>query len=56
MKKRFVRDARWKLREAGRLYDCQGTPFDGKLIKPEVDTPDSKAARERLGKNMARLS
>lgn len=56
VKKRFVRDARWKLREDGRLYDCQGTPFDEKLIKPEEDTPDSKAARERLGKIMAQLA
>ncbi len=55
VKKRFVRDQRWKLREDGRLYDCAGTPFDERLVKPEEDTPESKDARQRLANIMQHL-
>jgi arylsulfatase A len=43
--KYFVREARWKLRENGNLFDA---PYGEKLIAPENDTPESKAVRFRL--------
>jgi arylsulfatase A-like enzyme len=56
VKKRFVRDSRWKMREDGRLYDCKDTPFDEKLIEAEKDTPESKEARQRLAAWLAKLA
>ena len=44
----FVRDARWKLRESGELFDVSGSPYVETLLPPESDTPESKAARTRL--------
>ena len=44
----FVRDATWKLRENGELYDMSRSPYTEALVKPENDTFESKAARERL--------
>ncbi len=55
VKKRFLRDTRWKIREDGRLYDCKETPFEEKLIKPEEDTPESREARERLTQAMRKF-
>ncbi len=51
----FVRDARWKLRETGNLYDVSHAPYEEKLIAPANDTPESKAARARLGAVMRQL-
>jgi arylsulfatase A-like enzyme len=51
----FVRDAKWKLRETGNLYDISNAPYEEKLIAPESDTPASRAARARLGAVMRRL-
>jgi arylsulfatase A-like enzyme len=53
--KYFVRDACWKLRENGALYDVSKSPYDETLITPESTTPESKAAREQLGDVMRRL-
>lgn len=44
----FVRDARWKMRENGELYDIGGSPYVETLVLPENDSADSKAARTRL--------
>jgi arylsulfatase A-like enzyme len=44
----FVRDAKWKLRENGALYDVRGPMYVETLITPETETPESKAARVRL--------
>lgn len=46
--KYFVRDAKWKLRENGRLYDVSSAPYAETQVNPESDTPESKAARDRL--------
>jgi arylsulfatase A-like enzyme len=46
--KYFVREAKWKLRENGELYDVSQSPYAETLVKPESDTPESKAARVRL--------
>lgn len=51
----FVRDAKWKLRENGQLYDIGPAPYEEKLIAPEDDTPESKTARARLGAVMRQL-
>ncbi|MDR3404907.1 MAG: sulfatase-like hydrolase/transferase [Chthoniobacter sp.] len=44
----FVRDANWKLRENGQLYDVSNSPPVEKLILPRNEAPESKAARIRL--------
>ena len=44
----FVRDANFKLRENGDLFDMADAPFKEKLIPPDQDTLASKAARQRL--------
>lgn len=46
--KYFVRDSKWKLRENGVLYDVSDAPYTETPILPRDDTPESKAARERL--------
>jgi arylsulfatase A-like enzyme len=51
----FVRDAGWKLRENGKLFDVSDAPYSERLIKPENDTIDSKAARTRLRAVMTKL-
>ncbi|MFA6173636.1 MAG: sulfatase-like hydrolase/transferase [Kiritimatiellales bacterium] len=53
--KYFVRDAKWKLRENGRLYDVSKSPRDEIQVNPENDTPESKAARIRLQAVMDKL-
>jgi len=51
----FVRDAKWKLRENGQLYDVSDAPYTETMVNPENDTPESKAARERLHAIMDKL-
>jgi arylsulfatase A len=52
----YVRDPGFKLNEAGNLYDMSDAPFVEKLVAPEADTPQSKAARQRLGAVLAELN
>jgi arylsulfatase A len=54
-KEYFVRNAGWKLRESGELYDMADAPYSEKLVKPEDDTPESKAARDALAAVAASL-
>ena len=54
-KEYFVRNAGWKLRENGELYDMSDAPYSEKMVKPEDDTPESKAAREALAAVAAKL-
>jgi arylsulfatase A-like enzyme len=51
----FVRNAGWKLRETGELFDMSDAPYSEKLVRPEDDTAESKAARAALGEVAARL-
>jgi arylsulfatase A len=51
----FVRDTKWKLRENGELYDVSGAPYVEKLVPPDQDTTESKAARVRLKIVLERL-
>jgi len=44
----YAREAKWKLRENGQLFDVSDSPYVETLVKPETDTPESKAARIRL--------
>jgi arylsulfatase A len=46
--KYFVRDAKWKLRENGELYDVTASPYVEKLVPATEDRAESKAARDRL--------
>jgi arylsulfatase A-like enzyme len=46
--KAFVRDAQWKLRETGELFDVRGAPYVETLILPSQDTTASLEARRRL--------
>ncbi len=46
--KAFVRDAKWKLRETGELFDVSGAPYIETLVLPAQDTPASREARLRL--------
>jgi len=53
--KYFVRDAKWKLRENGRLFDVSKSPYEETQVNPENDTQESKAARVRLQAVMDKL-
>lgn len=46
--KYFVRDASWKLRENGELYDVRKSPYVETLVLPANDTRESKGALARL--------
>ena len=52
----FVREPGFKLNEAGELFDMSDAPFTEKLVAPEADTPQSKAARSRLKNVLAELN
>ena len=51
----YVREPGFKLNEAGHLYDMSDAPFVEKPITPDADTPESKAARQRLAAALAEL-
>ncbi|MCX7008114.1 MAG: sulfatase-like hydrolase/transferase [Kiritimatiellaeota bacterium] len=44
----YARDAKWKLNNTRQLLDVSNSPYAETLVKPEDDTPESKAARARL--------
>lgn len=44
----YARELNWKLHENGELFDMHGAPFEEKLVRPEAETAESKAARKRL--------
>ena len=44
----FIRDKKYKLRETGRLYDLSNSPFQEPRIEPKDETPDAKAAKQKL--------
>lgn len=44
----YGREAKWKLNSAGQLLDVSDSPYAETLVKPQDDTPESKAARMRL--------
>ncbi len=48
----FVRDKHWKLYHDERLYNLDNDPLEQKPIYMKDDTPESKAAREKLFKHL----
>ena len=44
----YARDDGWKLNERGELFDMKESPFLQKLVPGETQTPEAKAARDRL--------
>lgn len=51
----YLREPGYKLNEAGNLFDMSDAPFVEKPIQPEDDTPQSKAARQRLAAALMEL-
>ena len=51
----YVRDANWKLNQAGELFDMSGAPFTETLVPLETNDPAAKAARSRLQAVLAKL-
>jgi arylsulfatase A len=52
----YVRDAGWKLNQAGELYDMSDSPFSEKLVPNESVDPIAIAARIRLAAALAKLN
>jgi arylsulfatase A len=52
----YVREPGYKLNQAGNLFDLSDAPFVEKPIAPADDTPESKAARQRLTAVLAELN
>jgi arylsulfatase A len=52
----YVREPGFKLNEAGELFDMSDAPFVEKLVSPEADTEQSKAARQRLAAALTELN
>ncbi|MFA6546128.1 MAG: sulfatase-like hydrolase/transferase [Limisphaerales bacterium] len=44
----YAHDSKWKLNSGRQLFDVSDSPYVEALVKPENDTPESKAARVRL--------
>ncbi len=44
----YVRDAAWKLNQAGELFDMSNSPFDEPLVPADRQTPAAIAARKKL--------
>ena len=44
----YVREAGWKLNQAGELFDMSDAPFEEKLVAADTKDPAAIAARKRL--------
>ena len=44
----YARNDNWKLNRAGNLFDMSDAPFAEKLVAPEAQSDQAKAARQRL--------
>lgn len=53
--KRYVRDAKWKLNNAGELYDMKNAPYEELLVAASSTDPAAIAARTRLQAAMDNL-
>ncbi len=51
----YVREANWKLNQAGELFDMSDAPFTEKPVPLETNDPAAKAARSRLQAALAKL-
>jgi hypothetical protein len=52
----YVREAQWKLNQAGELFDMSGAPYAEQLVLRESDTAVSGQARQRLQAVLDRLN
>ncbi|MCX6605461.1 MAG: sulfatase-like hydrolase/transferase [Acidobacteria bacterium] len=52
----YVRDAKWKLDQAGALYDMSKAPFEEPLVATESKDPAAVAARQRLQAALTKLN
>ena len=52
----YVRDANWKLTEAGALFDMSGAPFAEKPVARDTTAADAIAARQRLQRALEQLN
>ena len=52
----YVREAGWKLNQAGELFDMSDAPFAEKLVAAGSETPSALAARQRLTAALAQLN
>jgi len=50
-----VREAGWKLNQAGELFDMSDAPFVERPVARGAETPDALAARGRLEAALAQL-
>ena len=52
----YVREAAWKLNQAGELFDMAGAPFEERLLAADTKDPAALAARTRLQAALDRLN
>ncbi len=52
----YVREAGWKLNQAGELYDTRNAPFEEKLVVAATRDDSAIAARKRLAAALAELN
>jgi arylsulfatase A len=52
----YVRDAGWKLNQAGQLFDMSDAPFKEKLVAVGTNDPAANAARKRLQVTLDQLN
>jgi arylsulfatase A len=52
----YVREAGWKLNQAGELFDMRNAPFEENLTDPETKDPAAVAARKRLQSALEQLN
>lgn len=52
----YVREAGWKLNQAGELFDLSDAPFAEKLVAAGSESPAARAARQRLSAALAQLN
>jgi arylsulfatase A len=55
-RKWYVREAGWKLNQAGELFDMSDAPFAENLVAPGSESPAALAARQRLAAALAQLN
>jgi arylsulfatase A len=52
----YVRDSRWKLDQAGQLFDMKNAPFEEPVVAAESKDPDAAAGRKRLHAALEKLN
>lgn len=52
----YVREAKWKLNQAGELFDMSQAPFEERRIAADSKDPAAVAARARLSATLAKLN